>query len=606
MIDWIFPFLAVLVPLIGALTVALAGKTEKTAGMLAGGFGVITAITTLMLLTRISGDKGETYTWISVMGGDIEIGFTLDPLGVFVAMVAGVIGCLVVIYSYGYMKGTVAKGYSIARYYSIVLLFIGGMIGLALTDNLLILYVFWEVIGFCSYALIGYYYKDPKAVPAGTKAFIVTRIGDTGFLIAILALWMATGTFNIKTLITMAGNGNIDTMALNIAAFGVLLGAIGKSAQFPLHVWLPDAMEAPTPISALIHAATLVNAGVYLVARTYPIFVNVDTAWGSWVFWVAFIGSFTALLTAILALVEPDLKRVLAYSTVSQLGYMMAAVGLGAIAATGFHLVSHAIFKALLFLCAGAIIHTAGTRNMYEMGGMRKGMSFTFLAFMIGALALAGIPPLNGFWSKDLILAAAAEGGDVAGIIPLLFLGVTAILTALYTVRMVMLVFYGPRRNPNRVQDPVMSMKLPLAILAGAAIVSWGIYAYFTGLMQDYMMPQYGVEAHSLAELAEHTLSWLIIVPIIGILIFAWFIGTTTEHNEPFHRQWATTKKGSFIAFLRKGYYFDDAYLKVVGGLKGFAMKFRMLQTGDLNYNMWGTALAFIVLALVMFLHGGF
>jgi NADH-quinone oxidoreductase subunit L len=504
--DWIIPFIAILAPLVGALVVALAGKTEKGAGIIAAVFGAVTALTTLVLITRITDEPGTTYTWISAMGTDIKIGFTLDPLGVFVAMVAGVIGCLVVIYSYGYMKGTAKKGYSIARYYSLVLLFIGGMIGLALTDNLLILYVFWEVIGFCSYALISFYYKDPKAMPAGNKAFIVTRIGDTGFLIAILALWMATGTFNISELIGLANSpAGIDPLALNVAAFGVLLGAIGKSAQFPLHVWLPDAMEAPTPISALIHAATLVNAGVYLLARTYPIFMNVDTIFGSWVFWLVFIGSFTALITAILAMVEPDLKRVLAYSTVSQLGYMMAAVGLGAIVATSFHLVSHSIFKALLFLCAGAIIHAAGTRNMYEMGGMRKGMGFTFMAFLIGALALAAIPPLNGFWSKDLIIEAAVEGGDVAGIIPLLFLGITAILTAMYTIRMVTMVFYGPQRTPFKARDPGPSMTMPLAILAGAAVISWISLEWFSKLMQEFMAPRYGAESMGLAELAEHT-----------------------------------------------------------------------------------------------------
>jgi NADH-quinone oxidoreductase subunit L len=349
----------------------------------------------------------------------------------------------------------------------------------------------------------------------------------------------------------------------------------------------------------------MVNAGVYLVARTYPMFVDVTTPYGSWVFWVAMVGSFTAIFTAVLALVERDLKRVLAYSTVSQLGYMMAAVGLGSVVAASFHLVSHAIFKALLFLCAGAIIHAAGTRDMYEMGGLRKEMKLTFVAFMVGALALAGIPPLNGFWSKDLIIETATESNTGTGM-PFIFLGLAAILTAFYTVRMVMLVFYGPKRNPNKAHDAPASMSVPLVVLAAGALASWLAINTFSASMANSLMDSYDAEALKLGEVAEEMfLNPLIIIAIIAILLFLWFWHCDNQSREWFHKVWTKTRTGSMVWLIRKGFLFDDLYLAIIGGLKSFANKFRKLQTGDLNYNIMGAAIAFLLLVAILYIYGG-
>jgi len=325
--------------------------------------------------------------WVVIEGGiTISLGLMLDSLTAVMLLVVTIVSLMVQIYSQAYMKGD--PGYH--RYYAAMSLFTMSMLGLVLADSLLLMFVFWEMVGLCSYLLIGFWFHKPSAADAAKKAFIVTRLGDFGFLIAILILYNATGTFDIHELHALAISGALAGSTLTWAAIGIFSGAAGKSAQFPLHVWLPDAMEGPTPVSALIHAATMVAAGVFLVARTFPLFAHSTEALTT----VAVIGGFTAIFAASMGLVMNDIKRVLAYSTISQLGYMMLGLGTGGVAVGIFHLFNHAFFKALLFLGAGSVSHASGgTFDMRLMGGLRKYMPWTYITFVIGSLSLAGVWP---------------------------------------------------------------------------------------------------------------------------------------------------------------------------------------------------------------------
>jgi len=339
-----------------------------------------------------------SYQWLSIGDMVINIGITMDSLAAIMVVAVSIISLLVQIYSIGYMKGD--RGF--ARYFAFMSLFTGSMLGLVMANNLLFLFLFWEGVGLCSYLLIGFWFHKPEAARAAMKAFLVTRLGDFGFLVAIILLYVKTGTFDIGELHTLALAGVLGGSTLTLAAIGIFSGAVGKSGQFPLHVWLPDAMEGPTPVSALIHAATMVTAGVYLVARMFPMFASSETA----ITIVAIIGGFTAIFAASMGLVATDIKRVLAYSTISQLGYMMlglGAVGIGyasghldeqhalalGVAVAIFHLFTHAFFKALLFLGAGSVSHATGTFDMRMMGGLRKVQPWTYATFVIGSLSLA-------------------------------------------------------------------------------------------------------------------------------------------------------------------------------------------------------------------------
>ncbi len=400
-----------------------------------------------------------------------HVTFLPDGLAVFLAVVATAIGSLAVIFSVDYMKGERQLG----RYYAYVLFFIGSMVGLVLSSNLLLVFVFWEITALCSYALISFYNDDPKAVAAGIKALIITQVGGIGLLAGALFLYVYQGSYDVPTF--LAGAAKLPPDVLSLMAFGFLVAAAAKSAQFPFQTWLPDAMEAPTPVSALIHAATMVNAGVYLLARFYPAFEAVP----HWKLAVVIVGAVTALMAAVMAVVSNDLKRVLAYSTVSQLGYMVYAVGAGGIFASQFHLLSHAVFKALLFLSAGAVIHATHTRDMREMGGLGPQMPLVRVAMVIGGLALAGIPILNGFWSKELVLEAGHEGGPLWAWVVML---VGAGLTALYTCRFLQMVFWGERRSGTEVHDAGPAMKVALVPLALGTLTTWllaGGFWHFLG-----------------------------------------------------------------------------------------------------------------------------
>jgi NADH-quinone oxidoreductase subunit L len=402
------------------------------------------------------------YEWMAAGSFSVDISFQVDQLSAMVLLVVSTVGFLIHVYSIGYMNGD--RG--MWRFFAYLNLFMFSMLLLILGDNYLMLFVGWEAVGLCSYALIGFWYKKPSAAGAAKKAFVVNRVGDLGFELGVLMIWTTFGTLNYSGVFGQVGSQS----ELTLTVIGLLLfcGALGKSAQFPLHVWLPDAMEGPTPVSALIHAATMVNAGVYMVARSNPIFANAPVA----MFVVASLGIFTAIFAAAIALTQNDIKKVLAYSTVSQLAYMFTGLGVGAWAAAIFHLVSHGFFKGLLFMGSGSVIHGAGgEQDMRFMGGLREKMRWTYLTMLAGSLALAGIPIFAGFFSKDEILGEAFSRGWIVywavGVI-------TAFMTAFYTFRMMYMTFHGRWRGPmeawHHVHESARSMVVPLQILAIPAV----------------------------------------------------------------------------------------------------------------------------------------
>ncbi len=418
-----------------------------------------------------------SHQWVVVEPLRVNIGLTVDGLTAVMLVVVTSVSALVQFYSQEYMRGD--PGYN--RYYAFMSLFTGSMLGLVLASNILQLFVFWELVGLCSYLLIGFWYERDSARRAATKAFLVTRVGDLGFLSAILLIWTQTGELEIPHIHELAATGAIGSSVLAYFAGGVFAGATGKSAQFPLHVWLPDAMEGPTPVSALIHAATMVAAGVYLVARFFPVFVVSEEAMAT----VVTIGAITAIISALLGIVATDIKRVMAYSTISQLGYMMMGLGVGGLVAAIFHLFTHAFFKALLFLGAGSVNHATGTFDMRKMGGLARFMPVTFATTLVASLALVGIFPFAGFWSKDEILADA--WADRPWVFWVALAGV--FLTALYVGRMLFLTFGGEYKGGEASEHPSAGgqagqphaqtgdrpvespwiMLVPLVVLAGLA-----------------------------------------------------------------------------------------------------------------------------------------
>ena len=393
----------------------------------------------LWALDTVRGHDGESvgfepHTWVELFDLQVELGIRLDGLTAVMLVVVTSVSLLVQVYSTEYMRGD--RGYG--RYYAYMSLFTSAMLGLVLASSILQLFVYWELVGLSSYLLIGFWYDRPSAAAAAKKAFIVTRFGDFGFLLALLLIWSKTGDFDIATINEHAHE--LSGAVLTGFTLGLFAGAVGKSAQFPLHIWLPDAMEGPTPVSALIHAATMVAAGVYLIARFFPSF---EAAPAEVHDIIAYTGALTAIMAATIGLVVTDIKRVLAYSTISQLGYMVMVLGLGGYVAAIFHLFTHAFFKALLFLGSGSVNHATGTFDMRAMGGLRSYMPITFATFVIGSLSLAGVFPLAGFWSKDEILLDAWNHDKF------LFAVGTAVafLTALYMFRAIFMTFFGHYRG---------------------------------------------------------------------------------------------------------------------------------------------------------------
>jgi NADH-quinone oxidoreductase subunit L len=408
-------------------------------------------------------ERGETldwtaWSWIAAGRFQVDVGFLVDQLAAVMLLVVSTVGLMVHVYSIGYMHGD--KGYY--RFFAYLNLFMFSMFMLVLANNYLLLYVFWEAVGLCSFLLIAFWFPKHSASAAGVKAFLVNRVGDFGFGIGVMLIFVTLGTLSYSGVFGAAGT--IGSATLTAICILLFIGAVGKSAQFPLHVWLPDAMEGPTPVSSLIHAATMVNAGVYMVARSSPLFAESEAA----MLLVALIGGFTAIFAASIALVQNDIKKVLAYSTVSQLGYMFLALGVGAWAAGMFHLVAHGFFKGLLFLCSGSVIHAlSGEQDMRKMGGLKDKTKITYWTFIIGALAIAGAPGFAGFFSKDSILANTFHNGYwylwVVGII-------TAFMTAFYMFRLIFMTFFGKPRTDADVfahaHESPRSMTVPLIILA--------------------------------------------------------------------------------------------------------------------------------------------
>jgi len=465
---WLIPAL----PLAGALANMLLGRVIGRRAhwvavpALAGAF--LAACAVFAAVRRGASVDGRLFPWI--VAGDFETWVTahVDALTAVMLLVVTGVGLLIHLYSVGYMHGD--PGY--ARYFAYLNLFVFSMTMLVLAGDFLLLYVFWEAVGLCSYLLIGFWYTRPAAAAAGKKAFIVNRVGDFGFGLGVMWLWTAFGTLEYQAVFARAGE--LAPATATAIALLLFVGACGKSAQLPLHTWLPDAMEGPTPVSALIHAATMVTAGVYMVARSHALFERSPVALPV----VAWVGVATAVFAATVAVAQTDIKRVLAYSTVSQLGYMFAAVGLGAYAAGLFHLVTHAFFKALLFLGAGSVIHALhGEQDLRKMGGLAPKMVITTMTVAIGAAGLAGVPGLAGFFSKDEILAVAFAGGHRLQW-ALLLLG--AFLTAFYSFRLLVLAFFGAPRMPREVAHHVHEsppvMTVPLVVLALlTAVAGWAV-----------------------------------------------------------------------------------------------------------------------------------
>ncbi|MBM4437618.1 MAG: NADH-quinone oxidoreductase subunit L, partial [Actinobacteria bacterium] len=409
---------------------------------------------------------GQTFRVEFLQAGDVAVPLSMvtDALSVLMLVVVTSLSALIQIFSIGYMRGDSRMHW----FFAVMALFTAAMLGLVLANNLLILYVAWELVGLCSYLLIGYWWERPAAREAAKKAFVTTRIGDVGFLIGLLVLFVHTGTWEIDQNFALLAAGKLDAPVVTAVAVLVFLGAMGKSGQVPLHVWLPDAMEGPTPVSALIHAATMVAAGVYLVARMFPFFAASPAA----ALVVLVIGTITAILAASLALVQTDIKRVLAYSTVSQLGTMMFALGAGGVGAAMLHLTAHAFFKALLFLGAGSVIHgTQATQDLRQLGGLRQRMPMTAATFIVAALSLAGFPFFSGFWSKDAVLNVTAENGQwVTFAIGVL----TAGFTAFYMFRVTLLTFFGTPRSEGarHAHESPWVMTGPLALIAVFALLA--------------------------------------------------------------------------------------------------------------------------------------
>jgi NADH-quinone oxidoreductase subunit L len=507
---WLIPAL----PFASALVLVLFGSRfsrRATAVVGVGSIGLSALITILVAVSFFSAPpSGNSYTqvlwtWINVAGFEPEIGFYLDPLSLVMVLVVTFVGFLIHIYSAEFMIED--EGYS--RFFAYMNLFVASMITLLLANNLLLLYLGWEGVGLCSYLLIGFWYRDVANGRAARKAFIVTRVGDTAMSLGLFLLFTRLGTLQIQDLMQRASEQwQSGSAYVVIAALLLLGGAVGKSAQLPLQVWLPDAMAGPTPTSALIHAATMVTAGVYLIARTHVLFALAPAAQ----FAVAVVGAGTLLLAGFSALTQHDIKRVLAYSTVSQIGYMFLALGVGAWQAAIFHFMTHAFFKALLFLGAGVVINALhDEHSIFRMGGLRKELPVAFWTFLIAGCSLAGLPFITaGFFSKDLIISEAlsAERGDpglwIAGM-------VGALLTSLYTFRVIFRVFFGPLGTPVT-KRPGYAMTVPLLVLAFLSIVGGYLKQPLLDFLHSVLPPTIEAPAAALTEIHSETIAALMLL----------------------------------------------------------------------------------------------
>ena len=548
---WILPLISSLfVPLIGRFS----GKARNYFVVI---ISVITATLAFSLIPDVYfGSEGPLLSSTAWISSGITAGVFIDALSVLFTVLIAFFGLIIAIYSLGYMKGE--EG--LTRYYFFLLLFIGSMIGLVIADNFLQMFIFWEMVGLCSYALISFWYKRPESVRAGAKVFLMTRIGDVSLLGAIGLLYAYLGTFSFTE--TIARIGTIPVPALTAIAFLTLGGAIAKSAQLPLHTWLYSAMEAPTSVSALLHAATMVKAGVYLIARFIFILGPLVVSLTLWLPTVAWIGVLTAIVGATMAFYTPDIKGVLAYSTISQLGFMMAALGTVTAAAAAsigwfaslFHMMSHAFFEGLGFLLAGGIIHALGTRDMRLMGGLKKAMPITFALSIIMILTTSGLPPFAAFFSKGLVITSLTETGNLWQVI--LIYAATA-LTFAYSLRFLTLTFMGKESEHIEKLHPHEAPKImlyPAAILA-VLCVAWG----FVGPWLGSFMEVEGEVSLLSAFLNVETPIFLAILVPVGLIIYL----TYYKHSKVMMR--IRNSSNPLTTVLKHGYFFDDFYERITG-----------------------------------------
>ncbi|MGH2790108.1 MAG: NADH-quinone oxidoreductase subunit L [Actinomycetota bacterium] len=555
----LFPGIMWLVPLLPAvsfLAIAFFGGRTKHGGhgfgIVAVGIGLVLSLGGFVDLITGAETVEKSWVWFEFPGSfELTFGMHYDFLAGMMFIVVTFISLMVHVYSVGYMHDDERYTW----FYAALSLFTMSMLLMVIADNLIMLLVGWEGVGVCSYFLIGHYWEETENSSAAIKAFITTRVGDVVMMFGIFALFILAGTFNISEINHLAEEGEIAGIGLTIAALMLFAGPIGKSAQFPLYVWLPDAMAGPTPVSALIHAATMVVAGIYLVGRTFVMFEHAGVALDV----VAIVAAITMLLAAFLALLQDDIKRVLAYSTISQLAYMMAALGVGAYTAAFFHLFTHAFFKALLFLGAGSVIHAVHSNNMSDMGGLRKFMPHTFKTYIIGSLALAGIPPFAGFFSKDEILGGALrhglDGSAVGMIVFVTALG-TAFLTALYTARMCFKTFWGTYRGHGHPHESAGSMVTPLWILAGFTCVVGFLGFPVIGAFKNWVFVA-GEEHHGFEVLYNLVLPVVATASAVlaGYVAYMWFYKGEWRYD---------LKAGPFgwmYTFTENKYYLDDIYL---------------------------------------------
>ncbi len=559
-----YAWLMLLFPALGTLIIALFGRrlSKGLISWLAPGMVLLSFAVAVSQFVALLGLPAEErhheivlWRWMTAGAFSVDLALLIDQLSVTMALVVTGVGFIIHVYSVGYMHDDPRYG----RFFAYMNFFILMMLTLVLANNYLLMYVGWEGVGLASYLLIGFWFEKPSAADAGKKAFIVNRIGDFGLALAIMFIWSTVGTLRFADVFANAdalvGAGVITTVTMLL-----LLAATGKSAQLPLYVWLPDAMEGPTPVSALIHAATMVTAGVYMTARSAALFNLAPTS----ALWVAGIGAATALFAATIALAQTDLKRILAYSTISQLGYMFLAVGVGAYASGIFHLATHAFFKALLFLAAGSVMHAlAGELNINKMGNLRAKMPTTYWTYLIGAAALAGIPLLSGFFSKDEILWYAWQKSPILWLVGL----ITAALTAIYSFRSVFVPFWGEERDKklfHHAHESPPVMTVPLVLLAVGAVLAGYIGLPHLSLIEGWLEPVFHAgKAAAEGAQAAHPAAWvewvLLAVSALVALAGAYFAYYAYVLNTEIPKQ-VRASLGWFARLVENKYYVDELY----------------------------------------------
>jgi NADH-quinone oxidoreductase subunit L len=545
----LFPWLILFLPLLSVAVITLFTLRSKTVSSLISIGAVAAGFVMTVLFIAANGFQftgATTINWLSIGDLSVDFGLQLDALSMMMLLVVTGVGGLIHVYSYGYMH----EDRSVSRFFACLSLFTFSMLGIVLANNFLMMFIFWELVGVSSYLLIGFWFEKPSAGDAAKKAFITNRLGDFGFLAGILMVWGLVGSLNFSVAQDAVKWSPAILESLGaVAGLLIFCGAMGKSAQFPLHVWLPDAMEGPTPVSALIHAATMVAAGVYMLCRTLFLY-NADA-----LHVIAYIGGFTALLAALMAVQQNDIKRIIAYSTLSQLGYMVMTVGLNGPTPAMFHLTTHAFFKALLFLSAGSvIIGMHHEQDIWQMGNLRKKMPITFLTFLIGALALCGVPPFSGFYSKDAILAQALEQKNY------LLFGVAvfaAALTTFYTFRLFFVVFLGKEKSKAaaHAHESPLVITLPLIALAVFSFAGG-----FIGIANNYGS-QFEAEHASLTVMEQLTHPFHDVFPmacglgavVLGLLLAINFYKNAETDPLP-------AKLGGLATAMKNRFYFDELY----------------------------------------------